>query len=84
MNYLADRILYQIFKVILNISKTEKISIKISINKIENMNMLEIKTGYYLKLLTPETMKLLGSNISKTTNYKNGENVPNLEIIEVV
>ena len=27
--------------------------------------MFKIKTGYYLELLTPETMKLLGSTESK-------------------
>ena len=43
--------------------------------------MFKIKTGYYLELLTPETMKLLGSNKSKITKNKNGEN---LEITEVV
>ena len=42
-----------------------------------------IKTGYYLELLTPETMKLFGSTKSKITNDKNGENVPHLEITEV-
>ena len=41
-------------------------------------------TGYYLELLTPETMKLIGSTKSKTTNDENGENVPHLEITEVV
>ena len=30
----------------------------------------------------PETMKLLGSNKSKITKDKNGENVPNLKITE--
>ena len=40
-------------------------SIKIYINKIENRITFKIKTGYYLELLTPETMKLLGSNKSK-------------------
>ena len=42
---------------------------------------MKIKTGYYLKLLTPETLKLLGSKITKN---ENGENAPNLEITEVV
>ena len=32
----------------------------------------------------PEMMKLLGSNKSKITKDKNGENVPNLKITEVV
>ena len=32
----------------------------------------------------PETMKLLGSTENKITKGKNGENVPHLEIAEVV
>ena len=40
--------------------------------------------GYYIELLTPETIKLLGSTKSKTTKDKNGENVPHIEITEVV
>ena len=36
-------------------------SIRIYVNKIENRTTFRIKTGYYLELLTPETMKLLGS-----------------------
>ena len=35
-------------------------------------------------LLAPETMKLLGSTKNKITKDKNGENVPHLEITEVV
>ena len=38
--------------------------------------MFKIKTGYYLELLTPETMKLLGSTKNNTAKDKNGENVP--------
>ena len=45
------------------------------ISKIENGITFKIKTGYYLQLLTPETMKLLGSTKSKTAKYKKGENV---------
>ena len=37
-----------------------------------------------LELLTPETMKLLGSTTNKITKDKNGENVQHLEITEVV
>ena len=59
-------------------------SIKIYVNKIENRNIFQIKTGYYLELLIPETMKLLGSTESKITKDKNGENVSHLEITEVV
>ena len=34
-------------------------SIRIYVNKIENRITFKIKNGYYLDLLTPETMKLL-------------------------
>ena len=44
----------------------------------------KIKTGYYLELLTSETMKLRGSTESKITKDENGNNVPNIEITEVV
>ena len=54
------------------------------VNKIENRITFKIKTGYYLELLRPETIKLLGSTKSKITKDKNGENVPHLEITEVV
>ena len=57
---------------------------KIYINKIENTIMLKIKTGYYLELLTPETIKLLGSTKSKITKDENGENFIYLEITEAV
>ena len=55
---------------------------KIYVKKIENRVTFKIKKGYYLELLTPETMKLLGSTESKITKDKNGENVPHLEIVE--
>ena len=59
-------------------------SIKIYINKIENRITFKIKSGYYLELLTPETMKLLGRTESKITKDKNGKNVPHLEVVELV
>ena len=62
----------------------DKPSIKIYVNKTENRVTFKIKKGYYLELLTPERMKLLGSTESKITKDKNGESVPNLEIAEVV
>ena len=40
--------------------------------------------GYYIELLTPETMKLLGSTESKIIKDKSDENVPHLEIVELV
>ena len=51
-------------------------SVQIYVNKIENRITLKIKKGYGLELLTPETMKLLGSTKNKITKDKNGENVP--------
>ena len=59
-------------------------SIKIYVNKIEKRVIFKIKNGCYLELLTPDTMKLLGSTESKITKDKNGENVPHLEIVELV
>ena len=59
-------------------------SIRMYINRIENRITFKIKNGYYLELLTPETMKLLGSTESKITKDKNGENVPHLEVVELV
>ena len=57
---------------------------KIYINKIENSIIFKIKDGYSLELLTKETMKLLGSKENEITKDKKGENVPHLEITEVV
>ena len=59
-------------------------SIRMYINKIENRITFKIKSGCYLELLTPETMKLLGSTESKITKDKNGENVRHLEVVELV
>ena len=58
----------------------DKPSVQVYVNKIEN----RVKNGYNLELLTPETMKLLGSTKNKITKDKNGENVPHLEITEVI
>ena len=63
---------------------TEKLSVQIYVNKIENRVTLKIKNGYSLKLLTPETMKLLGNTENEITKDKDGENVPHLEITEVI
>ena len=57
---------------------------KIYLNKTENRITFKIKTIYYLKFLTPATMKLLNSTKSKITKDENGENVRHLEITEVV
>ena len=44
---------------------------RIYVNKIENRIIFKIKTGYYIELLTPETMKLFGSTEIKITKDKN-------------
>ena len=56
----------------------------IYVNKIKNRVTLKIKTRHYLESLTPETMKLLRSTKGKINKDKNGENVPYLEITEVI
>ena len=62
----------------------DKLSIQINVNKIKNRITFKIENGYSLELLTSETMKLLGSTKNKITKDKNGENVPHVEITEVV
>ena len=62
----------------------DKPSIQIYVNKIKNRITFKIKKGYTLEPLTKETMKLLGSTKTKITKNKNGENVPYLEIAEVI
>ena len=62
---------------------TENSPVQIYANKIKNRIVFKIKTGYKLELLTPETMKLLGSTKKVVDKDKNGENVPKLETVEV-
>ena len=57
---------------------------EIFVSKNESGVTFKIKTAYYLELLTPETIKLFGGTESKKTEEKNGENVPYLEIVELV
>ena len=82
--------MYQIFKTILCISSkkhetvTDNPSLRKYINKTENKITFKMKTGYYLKLLTSEPIKILGSTKSKLNKDKNGENVPHLEITKIV
>ena len=45
-------------------------------NKIKNRIVFKIKTGYKLELLSPETMKLLGSTKKYVGQDKDGEDVP--------
>ena len=53
-------------------------------NNIKNRIVFKIKTSYKLELLTPETMRLLGSTKKDVDSDKNSENVPKLESVEVV
>ena len=66
--------------------KIDNPSIRIYVKKIENRITFKIKTRYYLELelVTPETMKFLGSTQNKVTKDKTGGNVPHLQITEVV
>ena len=85
-----DYILYYIFKIILSIFKKKQgenidnLSIRTYANKIKNRITFKIKNGYNLKLLTSETIQLLWSTENKITKDENGENVPHLEITEVL
>ena len=64
---------------------SENPPVQIYPNKIKNRIVFKIKTGYKLELLTPETMKLLGSTKKKDVdNDKGGEIVIKLESVEVV
>ena len=66
---LMDHIWFQINTITLNTSLissnyetiTNNYPMKIYVNRIKNRIDFKVKTGYKLKLLSPETMKLLGS-----------------------
>ena len=47
--------------------------IRIYVNEIEKRTTFEIKTGYHLKLLMPETMKLLKTSRSEMSKNKNAK-----------
>ena len=64
VSYIQDYLEYIIKK---HETVTDNPSIKIYVNKIENRITFNIKTVCYLEILTPETMKLLGSTKSKKT-----------------
>ena len=60
------------------------LSVQIYTNKIKNRIAFKIKAGYKLELLSPETMKLLGSTKKDIDQDKDGEDAPKLESIQVV
>ena len=49
----------------------------------ENGMAFKTNTRYYLKLLTPETMKLPGRTKNKISKDKNGENEPHLKLLKL-
>ena len=63
---------------------TENLQVQIYPNKIKNRIVFKIKTGYKSELLTPKTMRLLGSAKKGIDKDKDGENLPKLESVEVV
>ena len=83
-------ILCQMFKIIVKhiIKKHETLttipSIHVYINRINNRLVLKTKNGYKLELQTPETMKLFDNTKELIDKTKNGVNVLNFEVVEVV
>ena len=63
--------------------KRDNPPVTVYVNTIETRITFRIKTGYYLELLIPESMKLFGSLKSKITNAEIGEYVAHLKIAEV-
>ena len=63
---------------------TENSAIQIYPNKIKKRIVFKIRTGYKLEILTPETMRLLGSRKKDVDADENSENVPKSESVEVV
>ena len=66
-NYIQDYFVY-ISKILEKCSNDSPIQTTIS--KIENRSTFEIKIGYYLELLKPEIMKLLGSTEKRKLKIK--------------
>ena len=58
---------------------------QIYVHKIKNRIVFKIKTGYKLELLSPKTMKLLGSAKKDVDqDVQKLKDVPKLETVEVV
>ena len=84
MVLIAD--IHNYFEFIIKKHKTlnENPPVQIYPNKIKNRILFKIKNVYKLELLTPETMKLLGSTKKDVYKDKDGEIVPKLESAKVV
>ena len=63
---------------------TDNPPIKTYVNKRQNIITLKVKTGYYIELLTFETMKSHRSTNIKITTNENDKNVSPLETTKVV
>ena len=74
------------FEFIIEKHKTlaENPPIQIYTNKIKSRIVSKLRTGCKLEFLTPETMKLLGSTKKDVDKVKDGEDIPELESVEVV
>ena len=77
--------IYNYFEFIIKNHETlpENPPVQIYVNMIKNRVAFKIKTGYKLELLTPETMKMLGSTKKDVVKDKVRQNVPKLESVEV-
>ena len=62
----------------------ENAPIQVYRNKIKNRIVFKLKTGFKLELLSPETMKLLGSTKKDADKDKDGEDIPKIESVKVV
>ena len=82
-------ILFQIFKIVSStpLKSTSLATIPpiyVYIKIINNRLVFKIKNRYKLELQTPKTMKLIASTKKLIDKTKNGEDVPSLEVVEVV
>ena len=87
--YRNDVILLQTFKITLNLSSkkhetlTENPPIQIYPNKIKKRIVFKIKRGYKLELLTPETMRLLGSTKKMLIKIKTAKTYQNQNLLKL-
>ena len=63
---------------------TENPPVQVYPNKIKNRIFFKIKTGYKLELISPETIKVLGSTKKDFDQDKDRENLSKLKSVEVV
>ena len=75
--FIADILDYFEFIIKKHETLNENPPVQIYLKKIKNRITFKIKTGCKLELLTPETMKLLGSAKKYVDKDKGGENLAN-------